>query len=68
MAFVLSDRVKETSTSTGYSDLSLGGAFGGFQTFGLGVGDGNSTYYAIENSTRWEVGIGTYTSATNTLS
>jgi hypothetical protein len=68
MAFVLSDRVKETSTSTGYSDLLLGGAFGGFQTFGLGVGDGNSTYYAIENSTRWEVGIGTYTSSTNTLS
>ena len=68
MAFKLADRVKETSVSTGYSDLALGGAFGGFQAFSNGIGDGHSTYYAIENGVRWEVGIGTYTSSTNTLS
>ena len=68
MAFVISDRVKEISTTAGVSDLVMDGALGGFQTFSDGIGNGNSTYYAIENFTRWEVGIGVYTSSTNTLS
>ena len=68
MAFILSDRVKEETITTGTDDIVLGGAYGGFQTFSTGVGDGNQTYYAIENLTRWEVGIGTYTLSTNTLS
>ena len=41
---------------------------GGFQAFSSAVGDGNTTYYTIENEARWEVGIGTYTSDGNTLS
>jgi hypothetical protein len=68
MSFVISDRVKEISTTTGVSDLVMDGALGGFQTFNDGVGNGNLTYYSIENSTRWEVGVGTYTSSTSTLS
>lgn len=68
MSFVLSDRVKETSITTGTGTVSLGGTFGAFQSFGSSVGDGNQTYYGIENESRWEVGVGTYTASENTLS
>jgi hypothetical protein len=69
MPLVLKDRVKETSTTTGTGTLTLGGAASGFQSFSV-IGDGNSTYYAIVDSTAgtWEVGIGTYTSSGTTLS
>ena len=67
MALVISDRVKETSITTGTGTITLNGAYGGFQSFSTGVGNGNKTYYAIENETRWEVGIGTYTLSSNTL-
>jgi hypothetical protein len=66
--FKLSDRVKQTSTTTGTNDIVFASEIAGFQTFAQGVGDGNSTYYAIENHDRFEIGIGTYTSSTNTLS
>ena len=42
--FKISDRVKETSSSTGTGSVSLGGADSGFQTFLAGIGDGNTTY------------------------
>ena len=64
---ILSDRVKETSTTSGYGSVTLNGPFGGFQSFSNGIGNNNTTYYAIENETRWEVGIGTYTSSGTTL-
>ena len=66
MAFVLNDRVKETSTTTGTGTFSLAGAETGFESFVSGVGDGNITYYAISNdgTSEWEVGIGTVTDAT----
>ncbi len=71
MAFAINDRVKETSTTTGTGTFNLGGAVSGFQTFVAGIGDGNTTYYAIvnETGTEFEVGIGTVTdSGTDTLS
>jgi len=66
MALVLDDRVKETSTTTGTGTLNLSGAVSGFQTFVAGVGDGNTTYYAIINrdEAEWETGVGTVTDAT----
>ena len=70
MAFVVKDRVKVTSTTTGTGTFTLGAAaVGGFQTFSV-IGDGNSTYYTITDSTasEWEVGIGTYTASGTTLS
>ena len=67
MAFVLADRVQETSTTTGTGTLTLAGAVTGFQSFSA-IGNGNTTYYAISDGTNWEVGIGTYTSAGTTLS
>jgi len=68
MSLVISDRVKETTITTGTGTVSLGGTFGAFQSFGSSVGDGNQTYYGIENESRWEVGLGTYTASENTLS
>jgi hypothetical protein len=71
MAFVVADRVKESTTSTGTSTINLGGTSDGFQGFVAGIGDGNTTYYAISHQTaaEWEVGIGIVTdAATDTLS
>ena len=71
MALVLNDRVKETSTTTGTGTLDLAGAVTGFVSFVAGIGNTNTTYYAIyETGTdKWEVGLGTVTDATpDTLS
>jgi hypothetical protein len=70
MALVLADRVKETTSSTGTTAITLAGAATGYQTFSSAVGDANTTYYTIADQTgaNWEVGIGTYTTSGNTLS
>lgn len=69
MAFVVANRVRETTTTTGTGTITLGGAATGFQTFAA-VGNGNSTYYTIagQGTNEWEVGIGTYTASGTTLS
>jgi hypothetical protein len=61
MALVINDRVKETTTTTGTGAVSLGGAVTGFETFAAGVGNSNTTYYAIVHQTaaEFEVGLGT---------
>ena len=66
MAFVLNDRVKETSTSTGTGTINLAGAETGFETFVSGVGTTNNTFYCIshDGTNEFEVGIGTVTDAT----
>jgi len=68
MAFVLADRVKETTTTTGTGTITLLGASTGFQSFAI-VGNGNTTYYTIAGQTgsEWEVGIGTYSTSGTTL-
>ena len=67
MAFVIKDRVKETTTTTGTGTLTLAGALNGFDAFSE-IGDGNNTYYACTDGTDFEVGIGTYTLSGTTLS
>ena len=71
MAFILHDRVKESTTTTGTGTLDLGGAIGGFKTFVAGIGTTNRTYYAIvgRTTTEFEIGLGTVTDASpDTLS
>jgi hypothetical protein len=67
MALVLADRVKETTTTTGTSDFALSGAVSGFQTFSAGVGNSNTTYYAVALGSDWEIGLGTLSSDGLTL-
>jgi hypothetical protein len=69
MAFVIADRVRETTTTTGPGSVTLLGAAASYQTFSV-IGNGNSTFYAIagQGTTEWETGFGTYTSSGNTLS
>ena len=72
MAFVLNDRVKQTSTSTGTGTINLSAtAETGFETFVAGIGTTNSTFYCIshDGTSEFEVGIGTATDASpDTLS
>ena len=61
MALVINDSVKVTSTTTGTGAIALGSASTGFITFATGIGNNNTTYYAIHNqgTAEWEVGLGT---------
>ena len=67
MALVLQDRVKETSSSSGTGNITLGGAIPGFRTFVSCIPTASIVYYCIHNlsagyDTEWEVGYGTFTS------
>ena len=69
MALVINDRVRETTSTAGTGTQTLGGAVDGFQTFAAGIGNDNTTYYAISlnSQNEWEVGRGTLNSDSSTL-
>jgi hypothetical protein len=67
MALVISDRVKETTTTSGTGTYTLGGAVTGFETFTANLSDGDTTYYACTDNTDFEVGLGTFTTSGTTL-
>ena len=71
MAFILKDRVKENSTTTGTGNISLGGAAATFDTFQSYLTNGDTTFYAIAHTSsgvdEWEVGLATWNTG-NTLS
>jgi len=70
MALVINDRVKETSSTTGTGAMTFAGATSGFETFAAGIGNSNTTYYAIVNTdtpTEWEVGLGTLAGDSSTI-
>ena len=70
MAFIIRDRVKESTTSTGTGAITLGGAAATFDTFQSYMTNGDTTYYAIVHTEsgvdEWEVGLGTWNTG-NTL-
>jgi hypothetical protein len=69
MALVINNRVREVTSTTGTGAVTLGGAVAGFQSFAAGIGNSNTTYYAISINTEseWEVGLGTLNSDSSTL-
>jgi|SRR5882724_1816234 len=68
MAFILDDRVRESSTTTGTGAFALGGAPNtSYQAFSAVMSIGDTCWYAIVlPGAAWETGIGTY-SGVNTL-
>jgi len=68
MALVIKDRVQETTTTTGTIPVVLGGAVVNYVAFGSVLANNDTTYYAIISPSEWEVGLGTYSSGTNSLS
>ena len=67
MAFKVADRVKESTTTSGTGNVTLGGAQNGFVAFSSVLSNGDTTYYTISDGNNWEVGLGTYNSSGNTL-
>ena len=67
MALTVSDRIKETTTTTGTGTYTLGGAVTGFETFTANLSNSDTTYYACSDGTDFEVGLGTFTSSGTTL-
>ena len=67
MAFTISDRIKETTTTTGTGTYTLAGAVTGFETFTANLSNGDTTYYCCTDNSDFEVGLGTFTSSGTTL-
>ena len=61
MAFVIADRVQETTIVVGTGTATLLGAATGYQSFSAGIGASNTTYSVIadQSGSNWEVGFGT---------
>lgn len=66
MAFITSDFLKESSTSTGTGNITLAGARTPGSTFASAIANGDTFHYAISHDTlnEWETGIGTMLTAT----
>ena len=69
MAFVIGDRIQETTNSPGTGTATLLGAVSGYQSFSTGIGANNTTYYTIADQTgsNWEVGLGALNSTGTVL-
>lgn len=69
MAHISADRVKETTTTTGTGSVTLDGAVAGFKAFSDVCANNDTVWYCIAAQTpgEWEVGLGTYVSATPAL-
>ena len=63
MALIVSDRVREYSTTIGTGNIAVTGAVLGYRTFASVMSSGDTTYYTIadQGGSNWEVGVGTFT-------
>ncbi len=70
MAFIIKDRVKEGTVTTGTGAFALGGAASTFEAFTTYMSNGDTAYYAVVHTAsgvdEWEVGLGTFNTG-NTL-
>ncbi|HEV8448611.1 MAG TPA: hypothetical protein VGQ44_17395 [Gemmatimonadaceae bacterium] len=68
MTFIVADRVKETTASTGPGNLALSGASVGFRAFSSVCANNDTVAYTISSAggVEWETGVGTW-QAGNTL-
>ena len=65
----LVNRARMTTATVGTGALVLGSAMQGYRSFAAaGVSNGDVVRYTIEDGGNWEIGTGTYTAATATLS
>lgn len=64
---LMSDRVLESTTTTGTGTFSLGGALTGYRAFNSAFSNGDVVYYTADNGQgEWEVGYGTVGTGTLT--
>lgn len=58
----ISNRIQETSLTTGTGVFTLQGALSNFRSFDNAFADGDLIYYSIisQNGSEWETGIGTF--------
>lgn len=66
MAFVIKDRIKDTSTTTGTGAVTVSGtAPTGYKTFSAVCSTSDTFFYCIAHQTldEWEVGVGTYSAS-----
>jgi hypothetical protein len=70
MAYIIADRVKQVTTTTGTGALTLGTSVTGFQVFSAVCSNGDTFHYAVVHLTNgsWETGLGTYNSGAGTIS
>jgi len=70
MAYIIADRVKQQTTTTGTGAVTLGSSVTGFQVFSATCSNNDTFHYAIVHLTNgsWETGLGTYASAGGTVS
>lgn len=69
MAHIVEDNVRESATTTGTGNFSLGGALNTGRAFSAALANGDTCHYAIHHATlnEWEVGLGTYQTSGNVL-
>jgi hypothetical protein len=62
MSYIIADRVKQQSSTTGTGAMTLGSSVTGFQVFSAVCSNGDTFHYAIVHLTlgSWETGLGTY--------
>lgn len=65
MAHITADRVRQTTTSVGTGSIVLSGSLASFRDFSAVLAVSDTFWYAIASypGSEWEVGLGTYTSA-----
>ena len=60
MTFVVADRVRETTSTTGTGPVTLAGAVLGHRAFSAVCANGDTVDYCIAAGSEWEVGTGTW--------